>query len=182
MIRKLVFLLLVLTAGCATVSQPTRYYTVDMTCSGETVCPRSVVVERLRVVDPLTRRNIMVKTSSTQIEYYARAEWAAPVDDLVAQKLQTELGESGSTENAYALTGTVLVFEQVDHPQSPEAYAKVRVVVREREKRPLVTVLEKTYEARMPMASATPADAAVALSRALEQIAQAIASDLSQVQ
>ena len=52
----------------------------------------NVRVERLREVESLARKEILVQRTPTQIEYYAVDQWAAAPGELISQKLEAELG------------------------------------------------------------------------------------------
>ncbi|HOJ34631.1 MAG TPA: LPS assembly lipoprotein LptE [Candidatus Hydrogenedentes bacterium] len=179
MTAKRLVLLVMFASGCATTSKPIHYYTLDMTPSGKALCSRGIVIEIFRSAEPLLRRNIMIKATPTQVEYYAADEWVASVDELVTQKLRAELGENNPQRREAVLSGTVLAFEQQDTTNGARAYAKVHVTVRKwQDAREKEWLLEKTYDAAVDMKAPKPGAAAEALSRALEQIAAQIAADI----
>lgn len=165
----------VLAAGCAH-APASRYYTLDMARSGQTDCPRNLVVTTLRAAEPLTRRALLIRKDPTELEYYAGHEWAARVEELVAEKLEAEFGPPRDGRETLEIEGTVTAFEQVDVPGGAEARIRLRLAFRRAGERgdPLLT---KTYEAAARAASATPKDVAVGLSRAVEQVAREIAAD-----
>lgn len=155
------------------------YYTVSMKPSGRARPTVDLKVERLQTTDALSRSQILIATSPTTIDYYATDLWAAGVGELVQLKLQAELGAPVDGRTTFPLSGTVLAFQQVDTPGGADALARLEIEVRDASaKRYDPPVLSKTYEARLPAASASPPAVAAALSKCLEQIAVEIATDL----
>lgn len=172
---------LALLAGCVTATE-TRYYTLDMRPSGGEHAPAALAIDRLRVSEPLKRKEILIQTTPIEIEYYARHEWAARIEELIAEKLAAEFGPRDAAGHALLLGGDVLAFGQVDRPGGADAHVKLALNFREdgvsRYAEPL---FEKTYERLLPAESAGPAAVVAALSRALEEIAAEIARDAAAV-
>ena len=166
-------------AGCASVRAP-RYYTWDLRPAGAARPSCNIVVQRLRVADPLTRRNILIKRSPIEVEYYALDEWVSGLEQLATHKLQTEFGDELPGRKTVLLEGTLRAFEQQDLPAGARAYAQLSVIVCESPvTRSSTPLLEKTYEAAVDMPDARPVNLAEALSRAIERIAAQITSDLA---
>jgi len=173
---------LALAAGCAG-SPPTRYFTLDMTPSG-TCRPRfNLTVDRLRPSEALSRREILVKKTATEVEYYASDEWVAGVDDLVREKLESEFGPAVEGRATIAVSGTILAFEQVDTAQGARTHIKLRLAFHKpgasRYEEPF---LRKVYETGDPAKEATPKALAEALSQGLERLAAEIVSDANALQ
>jgi len=168
---------LVAAAGCASVPDA-RYYTLDMTPSGEARPTVNLAVEGLRAADPLTRRQIMIQTSPTAVEYYAVDQWAGAVSDLVVRKLRTELGPPEEGRRTLAVTGTLLECGQVDVGGGADAEVELWLTVRDPEEPDSEgPLLERIYSCRRRAEAAHPEAVAAALSRCLERIAAELAAD-----
>ncbi|MCC6694809.1 MAG: membrane integrity-associated transporter subunit PqiC [Candidatus Hydrogenedentes bacterium] len=173
--------LVVLGAGCAHAPEP-RFYTLDMTPSGKAAPSCNIEVERLRPHDALTRVDLMVKTSPTQIEYYALDRWAATLSELVPEKLRAEFGAPVAGRRTLVLSGTILAFEQVDTEEGANAHVKLDLELRnEGDSRYAAPILQKVYEIAVPAGRPAPADVVRALSAGLEALAAQIASDASAI-
>ncbi|MCC6491159.1 MAG: membrane integrity-associated transporter subunit PqiC [Candidatus Hydrogenedentes bacterium] len=168
---------LVLLAGCAHSPEP-RFYTLDMTPSGKAAASCNIEVERLRPHDALTRVDLMVKTSPTQVEYYALDRWAATLSELVPEKLRAEFGAPLAGRRTLVLSGTILAFEQVDTEEGANAHVKLDLELRnEGDSRYAAPLLQKVYEIAVPAGQPAPADVVRALSSGLETLATQIAAD-----
>ncbi|NIA13375.1 MAG: hypothetical protein GWP08_04785 [Nitrospiraceae bacterium] len=165
-------------AGC--VSAPgIRYYTLDMRASGQVAGAVNVRVERLREVESLARKEILIQRTPTQIEYYAVDEWAAAPGELIGQKLEAELGSVDEGAPVILTTGMILDFEQVDTANGADATVRLKLAFhREGESRYDRPLAEKVYEVTRTADSATPGAVVEALSRCLEDIAVQIAKDV----
>lgn len=173
--------LVVLGAGCAHSPEP-RFYTLDMTPSGKAAPSYNIEVERLRPHDALTRVDLMVKTSPTQIEYYALDRWAATLSELVPEKLRAEFGAPVAGRRTLVLSGTILAFEQVDTEEGANAHVKLDLELRnEGDSRYAAPLLQKVYEIAVPAGRPAPADVVRALSAGLEALAAQIAADASAI-
>ena len=169
--------LLVLGAGCAHSPEP-RFYTLDMTPSGKANASCNIAVERLRPHDALTRVDLMVKTSPTQVEYYALDRWAATLSELVPEKLRSEFGPPEGGRRAFILSGIILAFEQVDTAEGAQAHVKLDLELRnEGDSRYGAPLLHKVYEIAVPAEQPAPAEVVRALSAGLEMIATEIVAD-----
>lgn len=166
-------------AGCAGAPEP-RFYTLDMTSSGTVEPAVNVDVDRLRAHDALTRVDILVKKSPTQIEYYALDRWAASLSELVPEKLRSELGSHAKDRPTFVVNGEILAFEQVDRESGADAHIKLDLTYhREGESRYDTPLFRKQYELFTPADSAHPSSVVEALSKGLEMIAAEIAHDAS---
>jgi uncharacterized lipoprotein YmbA len=165
-------------AACA--SAPViHYYTFDMAPSGRSPAAVALRVRGFQTTEALGRRQILIQTSPTEIEYYATDQWAGDVGELVAQKLAAELGPAAPDAPVLAVTGTVVDCGQVDRPGGGAAArltleATVRDPTHPRSQPPL---LVKTYTCERPAEQATPTAVARALSRCVEAIAAELVSD-----
>lgn len=167
--------------GCAHTPEP-RYYTLNMTPSGTVHPDCNIEVDRLRPHDALTRTDILVKKSSTQIEYYALDRWAASLSELVPEKLQAEFGDPDPQRKTIVVSGTILAFEQVDRSDGADAHIKLELDLRNAgASRYDTPLLRKQYEATLSAGAAEPASVVEALSKGLEEIAAEIAADASTV-
>jgi len=168
---------LALLAGCAS-APPTRYYTLDMTASGRAEPVVNLTVDRIRPTEALARKQILVKKSPTEIEYYAVDEWAAGLDELVAEKLAAEFGPKEEGRKTIAVSGTILAFEQLDRPDGVEVRVKLDLALREENDGQYADpLLEKTYETGQPAAGPNAVAVVTALSKCLEEIAVQLAAD-----
>jgi uncharacterized lipoprotein YmbA len=154
------------------------YYTLAMDPSGAVKPAVNLVLEGVRTTDALGRSQIMIQATPTRIEYYATAQWAGDLAELVRQKLLAEFGPAVEGRRTLALSATVLSCEQVDVAGGAVARMQLRVIFRDPAEmhfqRPL---LEKTYEASRPVDSATAGAVVAELSRCAEKIAGEIAAD-----
>ncbi len=172
---------LVALVGCTTTPAP-RYYTLDMAPSGTVTPDCDFVVARIRATEPLARRDILVKKTPTEIEYYALEQWAADPGLLVSEKLAAELGHRPDAAKTIAVSGEVLAFEQVDRQSGVEAHLKLYLEFRTAEQRPLdEPAMKRTYELYLPVQTPPPAGVVLALSKGLEQIAAAVAADAAKL-
>jgi len=169
--------LAVFLAGC--VSPPAaRYYTLDMRPSGTVKAPVNIEVDQLRESEAIGRKDILIKKSPTQIEYYARDQWAAALSEIVAQKLESEFGRAADNGKTIVITGTILDFEQVDTPDGAEAHVRLDLEFRRQDmSRYDPPLLKKIYQRILPADTRAPGEVVRALSRCLEKIAEEIASD-----
>jgi uncharacterized lipoprotein YmbA len=175
------YLCLALVALSACASTPkVDYYTLAMEPSGRVGTDHNLVVESMRTTEALSRSQIMIQTSATEIEYYATAHWAGSIGELVEQKLTIEFGQAREGRRTLTLSGTVLACEQVDVAGGAEARMRMRVVIRDPgEKAYKDPVRDSIYAATRPASAATPGAVVQALSKCAEDIAVAIAEDLS---
>jgi len=168
----------------ACVSAPdTRFYTLDMNPSGTAKPGVHLNIVRVETLEPLAHAEILIQTSPTQIEYYAEDAWSASLQEIVKEKLRTELGEKQPGQSAFDLCVKVQAFQQVDTPTGAEAWAKLIAEVREEGASLYATPLfEYTYEARIPAATPEANAVVLALGDCLEQIAAQLATDTKDLQ
>lgn len=169
---------LTLAAGCATTTV-VHYYTLDMASSGHTAAAVNVAIDRLRCAEPLVRKEILIKKTPTEIEYYASDQWAAGVDEMVSEKLQEEFGPPLESRKTILISGQIQAFEQIDTEGAPEAHVKLTVEFRA--DRYGETLLTKVYETRAPATDNSASAVVAGLSQALEQIAGQIAGDAAKL-
>jgi ABC-type uncharacterized transport system auxiliary subunit len=169
-------------AGCATSPSPSLY-TVDMTPSAEAGSNVNIVIARLRVAESLHNKRILIKKSPTEIEYYAMAQWAASLDEILQEKLAAEFGPMDPKRPTYVLSGNLQAFEQVDMPSANEARVKLALEARaEGESQYSTPLIDKVYEVSLTLDGETPKDVVTALSRCLERIARDIVADIAALQ
>ncbi len=172
-----IVVLMVFVAGCVSVPEP-NYYTLDMRPSGGIEAPFVLESVRIRPGEAVSRREIMIRTSPTEIEYYATQLWAADLGEQLREKLKAEFGRAEAPALAVTIDGNLLAFEQVDTKDGAEARVKLDLRVS------LDTPggrrsFSKIYET-VVRAEAQAAPAVVeALSRALESIAAELSEDLA---
>jgi len=166
---------------CACASTPkTNYYTLSVQPSGRVQPEVNLIVERLQTTEALSRGQIMIHASATEIEFYASDQWAGSLGELVQQKLAVEFGEPVEGRRTLKLSGIVLACEQVDLSSGAEARMRLQLAMRDSEsKRYQPPLFEKTYSATRPAAKPGAAEVVVALSRCLEDIAAEVAEDVS---
>lgn len=171
--------LLPVATGCLSGSEPPQYFTLDMRGSGAPEPPVDINVGLLNVAEPLMQKNILIKKSPTEVEFYAVGQWAGGLDEMLREKLETEFGPTTSNSRTIMLTGELLAFEQVDTPEGALAHIKLEAELRDAGKsRYTEALLKKLYEISLPIQGDPGANAiAIALSRAVEQLAAQIAAD-----
>lgn len=171
--------LMAILAGCLSVPEP-NYFTLDMRSSGRIDAPFAVEEVRIRPGEAVARREIMIRTSPTQIEYYATQRWAADLGEQLSEKLKTEFSQSQGEKARVWIEGDLLAFEQVDTRDGADAHLKLDLVVTlKSENGDTSRSFRKVYET-VVTADAPNAPAIVeALSRGLESIAVELAEDLA---
>lgn len=168
-----------LAAGCAS-SGHSQLYTLDMQPSAEAGAPVNLTVNRLRVAEPLQNKRILIQISPTRVEYYAAAEWAASLNELLAEKLAVEFGPVDPARETYVISGTLLAFGQIDTPNGADAHVRLAVEVRpEGASHYSKPELAKTYTVRQPADPPAAAGVVESLSAGLEQVARDIVADVS---
>jgi len=172
-------LVVAVVAGCATTGE-LRYYTLDMSPSGQARPEYNLDLTRLHAAQALARSNILIKKTSTEIEYYAVDHWAAGVADLVREKLESEFGEPERDRDVILISGVVLAFEQVDVDGGATAHIKLELEFRRaNEGRTGDPLMKRTYEANLPAGTMEAGSVVRALSQGLEEVAVRIAEDTS---
>jgi len=166
--------------SCA--STPASYYTLDLRPSAGAPNTATVSVGHVSLADTLAGGRMPVRTSPTQLDFYAAAQWAGNLAELVSEKFAAELGPA-TAEDALLADIRLLAFEQQDLAEAQaQAYAKAQVQFRtgvmSRYENALLT---RVYEASAPMATMDAPGLAEALSRCAEDIARRIAADAAAV-
>ena len=166
-----------LMAGCASAPGP-NLYTLNMAPASGDSGGVQIAVGRLRIAEALQNKRILIKKSPTEIEYYAAAQWAAGLDELLTEKLGVEFGQPDPAGATSVLSGTLLAFEQVDVAAGGEAHVRLAIEIRaEGTSFYSPPVLAKTYDVRLPVAAPTAGAVVEALSACLEQVAREIVAD-----
>ncbi len=131
----------------------------------------------------LQRPEIMIRTSPTQVEYYAIDRWASGLEEQIAGKINTEFASASSDLQPFNITATLMAFEQVDTPAGPEVLVKLDANIQPSfdatGQEPIY--LRKLYVVTRPAAAPGAAAAVEALSRATEAIASEMAADIAAV-
>lgn len=181
MIRRLGIVLIILTTvGCVSVPE-LNYYTLDLRSSGRISGDFVIDSMRIHVGEAVSRREIMIRTSPTKIEYYATQVWAAGLDEQIGEKLKAELGARPVPAAVHIdVVGELLAFEQVDTLEGADAHVKLELTIR----RSIANSEEKTefskvYETTLAAGARTAPAVVEALSHATELIASEIAKDLA---
>jgi len=168
-----------LVAGCVSSTTPSLF-TLNMAPSAQAGSPVNIEVGRLRIAEALQNKRILIKKSPTEIEYYAAAQWAASLDELLMEKLALEFGPENAARETYVVSGMLLAFEQVDAPSGGDAHVRIAVEVRkEGTSHYSKPALSKTYDVRQPATSPSAAGVVESLSSCLEQVAREIVADVS---
>jgi len=155
-----------------------RFYTLDMAPSGAAKPGVHLEIVRVQTLESLSRAEILIQTSPTQLEYYAEDTWSASLQELVGEKMRAELGEKTEGQASFDLTVHLQAFQQVDTPSGAEAWAKLSAEVREPgASLHAAPLFERTYEARIPAASAEPNAVVLTLGKCLEEITAKLAAD-----
>ncbi len=180
-IRILLVLATVVVAGCAS-APPATYYTLDFHRASTATPPVNLDVDFLRPAEALSRANLLVRTDPTRIEYYNAHQWASSLNEIVREKLEIEFGPDRDALPTLFVQGDILAFGEDETSGGKEAHVKLELAFRRADSsRYGDTLLERTYEARVPAASTEPNDTVVALSRAVEQIAAEILEDAASI-
>ncbi len=163
-------------AGCASAPQY-KYYTLDMRTSGEATPTAQLDTVKVAVADSLNRPEIMIRTSPTQIEYYAVDRWASGISEQITEKLLAEFGKAPAGAPSLWLEVLVLAFEQVDTASGADVRVKLDVHGGWYNDGRQVSDLHKAFERTEHAASANAAAVVEALSRTVELIAADIAKE-----
>ena len=165
--------------GCVTTPK-THLYSLDMTPSGKVHPATTIHIESLRASEMLARRNLLIRKTPTEVEYYAEACWASAVNELVSQKLQAEFGDEIKKTHTVLVWGTLLECGQEDRPEGIQAHLRMQLAFRyEGASRYDTPLFEKTYDIHKPVSPAMPSKVAMALTQCLEDIAAQIARDVA---
>ncbi|NUM53718.1 MAG: membrane integrity-associated transporter subunit PqiC [Candidatus Hydrogenedentes bacterium] len=156
-------------------------HTLDMKPSGKAAASMNVDVTLLRRSEALARNSILIRPTATSVEYYAADRWAASVSTLVSEKLESEFGAPETGRETVQVSGTILAFERADTPEGAQGHAKLDVTLQSGQQGAARPLLWKVYEASAPAADDSAGAVALALSRALEDIAAAIADDAGRI-
>ena len=175
--RFFAIVLVLVLSSCAS-TPDLDYYTLDMSSSGKARTDFNLEVARFAVSERIDRTQIVIQSSPTRIDYYAKDRWASGVGEMVERKLAAEFGPVVEDRRSLIVSGRVIALDQVDSPSGPRALAKLEVEVRDGAAKGYETpLLVKTYEASRA-AETDSVDAVVqALSRVVEEIAAEIAVD-----
>lgn len=167
--------------GC-TSAPPSEYFTLDMRPSGAPAAPLNIEIGMINITEPLAQSNLLIKKSPTQVERYAAGQWAGGLDEMLKEKLRTELGVQSGSARSLTLTGDLLAFEQVDVAEGAVAHVKLDAELRETGKsRYTPALLKKTYDITVPAKAPEANEAVIALSRAVEQLAAQVVADASKL-
>ena len=168
---------LFLFSGCVS-APPSKYYTLDMTPSGQVKPAINLEIETIEVAEALQRESILIMASPTTVEYYASEQWVAGLHELVRQKLESELGAKHEGLPTYGMLATVRSFGQIDAPDGTQAQASLGIEIRPlHESRYNEPLFEKIYSVTKPVQDPSVDNIVIALSHCLEEIALEIASD-----
>lgn len=165
--------------GCASVPDY-RYHTLDMRSQADLGAPVWLEEVRPRLNEALTRPEIMIRVSPTQVEYYALDRWASRLDEQLAEKLKTEFAPADDARFQATVDGTVMAFEQVDTPGGADARLKAELRVRMLQRGALVAEFTRLYDIQEPAQAARPDAVVAALSRAVETLAARLSEDMRQ--
>lgn len=168
--------------GCASSVPQYRYYTIDMGNGTQMEPPVRVSAVNIRVNEALTRPEILVRTSPTQVEYYALDRWASGLEEQIAEKLKTEFAGASADKPRCEIRGRLMAFEQIDSAAGSEVRIKLDMEVDQNS--PVTDRMiywRKLYTVSRPMDGDGAAAAVDALSRATEEMAEQLAADLAQV-
>lgn len=169
--------------GCMTTAPAPRHYTLDMTPSGQVAeaAECGIEVVNVRTVDALGRPELLIKKSAIELEYYAVDRWAGALDELVEQKLEAEFAGTrdpfDDDQTPVPVEVEVLAFQQEDTADGARASVRLRVELTGGGGE---TVGPIVYAAQRDVAP-NPAAVVEGLSRALEEIAAAIARDANRL-
>ncbi len=169
-------------AGCLSSSPAPRYYTLDMSPSEKVHhAGCSVAFEDFETAAALDRRNILIKTSGTEAEYYARDQWLGELEELVRDKLNLEFSQAGNEMGPLiTVSGKILSFEQVDLPDgSVAAHIKLKLSFFDGQSRFYdQPVYRRVYEVTETPDDSSASSVVEALSKGLERIAGDIGTTL----
>ena len=179
--KKIVAVLLLagLAAGCATSPSPSLY-TLNMAPSATAGSPVNITEGRLRIAESLHNKRILIKKSPTEIEYYATAQWAANLDELLREKLAAEFGPFETDRPTYVISGSLQAFEQIDMPGGIEAHVKMALEVRkDGESQYSTPEISRVYVVTLPVANESAGNVVEVLSACLESVARDIVADIA---
>lgn len=173
--------LLLATAACMSAPK-IGHYTLAVEASGTVRPALNLEVERLLASETLRDPRIYIQASPTRVEYYATERWAGSLGELVQRKLVIEFGPASPGRRTLKVGGVVLACGQLDREEGAAAHVKLAIELRDPEsRRSQPPLLEKTYEATMPVAAPVAGEVVTALSRCVERIAGEIAADAEEL-
>jgi uncharacterized lipoprotein YmbA len=162
---------------------PLQLYSLDMTPSGKVQCNYNVTFERIQPHDSLTRADILIVRDQTTVDHYENDRWASGLAELVPEKLTAEFGQPKDGRKTVAVTGMLAGFEQVERNGGERAaLVKLNLMFRWDDATTDEPALRRLYEATVPLEGDGAHAAVKGLSRALEQAAAQIATDINALQ
>lgn len=174
-----VFPLMAILTGCVSVTE-SNYFTLDMRSSGQVESSFALEDVRIRPGEAVSRPEIMIRTSPTEVEYYATQRWAANLGEQLGEKLKSEFGEPSGASLGVTISGTLLAFEQIDTAVGADARIKLDIYVSFPSQDGESTLsFSRIYETVVRADEAAASAVVRALSRGLESIAAELAGDLA---
>lgn len=173
------FALVAILTGCVSVTE-SNYFTLDMRSSGQVESSFALEDVRIRPGEAVSRPEIMIRTSPTEVEYYATQRWAADLGEQLGEKLKSEFGQPSGSSPGVKIVGTLLAFEQIDTEGGADARVKLDVSVSLASLNGESAIsFSRIYEIVVRADEAAAPAVVRALSRGVESIAGELAEDLA---
>ncbi|HOK09525.1 MAG TPA: ABC-type transport auxiliary lipoprotein family protein [Candidatus Hydrogenedens sp.] len=173
-----IFLIGNICIGCIS-APPLHYYTLEWSLKHQqdTSQPLWLQVASIKLAEPLKRKEIMIRKSPVEIEYYSTHLWASSLEELLTHKInQSFMCEnlSKNTPDVY-LHIDVLNFEVVE--MSPQINVDVKFVVQFLNPENMKLITQKVYAVEKQPADKDVKEVVKTLSLCVDEIIDNIYKD-----
>lgn len=169
--------ILLFASGCIS-NTSVRYYTLEWNSPlPPDEPPLCLQVTSVRAVDSLKRKEILIRKSSVEIEYYSSHLWASSLEELITHKLNQSFTcpQSGKIEPKLLLHVEILEFEEIESEPKPKVSAKLWVQFLSPQQMEILT--QKSYAQVKQVNSTEVKDIVKALSECIDEIIVRIHQD-----
>jgi ABC-type uncharacterized transport system auxiliary subunit len=177
--------------GCLGARQftPVRYYSLEPLTDN---IPQAIQRWTIPLgIQPFTaatryRERMLYRSSEVEVNFYEYDRWVEPPEEMVTRLIAAALRDAGLFQQvqqvanlqlpAWVLSGELLRFDEVRGAQASRAACWLRLALRRAQDERLLW--SKTLRAAVPLSHKSAAGLAVAMSAAVQQIAQQLISEL----
>jgi uncharacterized lipoprotein YmbA len=154
----------------------THYYTLALPGTPRTKLSGRVAIVSLTADAPYATAPIVYRSSEYQLDYYTYHRWAADPREVVANAMRDYLERAGTGDGVpYEIEGHLRRLEEIDSPAGWQGAVTLDLRV----KRAGVTLIDQLYVGAAAAGEKTPAAVVAAISRALNQILDAMLEELA---